>query len=336
MQNDISLGARFTRAQQQLKALNTSTLASNSTEYQTKVSEIVKQLEICLEQVDKLSLFSSNETTEDYSTGELKLLLIHAYLGEVIQKQQGSRVQALEQARSHYSKFLTLCKELEISEANPREPRDAGATRMQKIERYKQMRTMEQEIRQLEEHLAQETDMEQVEREHAVKLIKLKIYQVEDDENLLASELEMARQMEQMKERDTREPAKPDTSWRLDEHSVKLDPRTNQPVALPVFNDKGQPMRPFVLTGRGSERQEIRDRVFRPGWALPTMSVDEYLQQEKERGNIISGGGKEPESKQVDEDDYEALDAETMKQREWDDFKDDNPRGWGNRGGNRG
>ncbi|KAJ1933327.1 Type 2A phosphatase-associated protein 42, partial [Linderina macrospora] len=62
-----------------------------------------------------------------------------------------------------------------------------------------------------------------------------------------------------------------------------------------------------------------------------------YLQQEQERGNIISGGGKEPDEKpEIDDNDHDALDAETMKQREWDDFKDNNPKGMGNRGGNRG
>ncbi|KAJ1752139.1 Type 2A phosphatase-associated protein 42, partial [Coemansia sp. RSA 1824] len=97
---------------------------------------------------------------------------------------------------------------------------------------------------------------------------------------------------------------------------------------------RGQPTRPFVLT---NNRQMIKDQVFRPGWALPTMSVDEYLQQEQERGNIISGGGKEPEPKaEIDDNDYDALDAEVVKQREWDDFKDNNPRGAGNMGGNRG
>jgi hypothetical protein len=47
------------------------------------------------------------------------------------------------------------------------------------------------------------------------------------------------------------------------------------------------PLRPFVIT---SKRQELRDQVFRPGWALPTMTIDEYLQQEEERGNHIKGG----------------------------------------------
>ena len=40
--------------------------------------------------------------------------------------------------------------------------------------------------------------------------------------------------------------------------------------------------------------------------------------------------------KEIDDLDYEAHDQETMKARQWDDFKDENPKGSGNRGGNRG
>jgi len=36
-----------------------------------------------------------------------------------------------------------------------------------------------------------------------------------------------------------------------------------------------------------------------------------------------------PEEKVVDDMDEAAIDAETYKAREWDDFKDANPRGWG-------
>ena len=49
-----------------------------------------------------------------------------------------------------------------------------------------------------------------------------------------------------------------------------------------------QPLRPFVIT---SKREQLREGVFRPGWRLPTMSIDEYLEQERARGNIIEGGG---------------------------------------------
>lgn len=42
--------------------------------------------------------------------------------------------------------------------------------------------------------------------------------------------------------------------------------------------------------------------------------------------------GEPPEKEEIDDNDYEALDAETMKKREWDEFVEANPRGAGNRG----
>ncbi|RUS29487.1 hypothetical protein BC938DRAFT_480606 [Jimgerdemannia flammicorona] len=70
------------------------------------------------------------------------------------------------------------------------------------------------------------------------------------------------------------------------------------------------------------------------------MTVDEYLQQEKDRGNVISGGGwvvfsvnefqkERPEKPVPDDNDEAAIDAETYKERDWDEFKEANPRGWG-------
>ena len=64
------------------------------------------------------------------------------------------------------------------------------------------------------------------------------------------------------------------------------------------------------------------------------MSIDEYLDREMARGNFLSGGGPEssnPEPAFIDDLDFDKLDLETEKQREWDEFKDFNPAGWGNR-----
>ncbi|KAJ1851063.1 Type 2A phosphatase-associated protein 42 [Coemansia sp. RSA 486] len=374
---ELPLSVNFARAQSQLKSINSTSLASSSEEYQKQAQALVLLLKTCSSQIDRLSLFSSNETTEDYSTSELKLILVGAYLGEALQKLSApeGRAEILSDALEQYKSFLSVCQTLGIATQNKdverilenqgkgsgkssgvkASPADAGLSRMQKIERFKRTRAMQQEIAEMETRLAgkpgassnsdvdeQELDMEEIEREYAVKLIELKIYQVIDDIDMLYSEIEMAKQMEQMKLRasdsggqakDKQATASDEKEWRLDSQSYKIDPRTGKPI-VPIFNDKGQPMRPFVLT---SDRQRIKDSVFRPDWALPTMSVDEYLKQEEERGNIISGGGKEPDEKpDIDDNDYEALDADTMKKREWDDFKDDNPRGAGNRGGNRG
>jgi immunoglobulin-binding protein 1 len=61
------------------------------------------------------------------------------------------------------------------------------------------------------------------------------------------------------------------------------------------------------------------------------MSIDEYLEEERRRGGIIDGGGNAQENQPApDEDNMEAVDAATMKAREWDEFVEANPKGAGN------
>lgn len=53
-----------------------------------------------------------------------------------------------------------------------------------------------------------------------------------------------------------------------------------------------QPLRPFtILPGGATDRARLQGEVFRPDHRLPTMSVDQYLEIERQRGNIITGGG---------------------------------------------
>ena len=53
-----------------------------------------------------------------------------------------------------------------------------------------------------------------------------------------------------------------------------------------------QPLRPFtILPSDAGERARFQNQVFGPSHRLPTMSIDEYLEIERQRGNIITGGG---------------------------------------------
>lgn len=53
-----------------------------------------------------------------------------------------------------------------------------------------------------------------------------------------------------------------------------------------------QPLRPFTILPAGTtDRQRLQAQVFQPDHRLPTMSIDEYLAIEQERGNVITGGG---------------------------------------------
>ncbi|KAK4155794.1 TAP42-like protein [Chaetomidium leptoderma] len=96
----------------------------------------------------------------------------------------------------------------------------------------------------------------------------------------------------------------------------------------PLLSKQGKPLQPFTLLGN---RQELAQGVFRSGHNLPTMTIDEYLDEERRRGGIIEGGGEASWHRpEPDEDDFEKADAETMKAREWDEFVEANPKGSGN------
>lgn len=118
-----------------------------------------------------------------------------------------------------------------------------------------------------------------------------------------------------------------------DARDGRVDSSTIWNATGPLMDPQGRPLRPFMITNK---RNEMMKGVFRPGHNLPTMSIEEYLDQEMERGNFLSGGTEEPKKKEADDNDEAAIDAETLKAREWDNFKDDNPKGWGNKGGRHG
>ncbi len=111
-----------------------------------------------------------------------------------------------------------------------------------------------------------------------------------------------------------------------DEYSDRLDRRDMLSSANtgPILSSGGKPLRPFTLL---DSRQTIKNDVFRPGHNLPTMTIDEYLEEERARGGIIEGGGEASRlSPEPDEDDYEKGDEETMKAREWDEYVEANPK----------
>ncbi|CAO1630447.1 unnamed protein product [Sympodiomycopsis kandeliae] len=148
-----------------------------------------------------------------------------------------------------------------------------------------------------------------------------------------------------------------------DNDDFRIERRFDASAPGPLMDDKGKPLRPFTITSRGNgngssrgnnamqnlpiheldERQRIRNSVFQPSHRLPTMSIDEYLQEEERRGNILRGGGaegaaqatpREARSLRSENDGTrEAYEAEEEARREaieWDTFKESNKRGAGN------
>ncbi|KAK4701277.1 immunoglobulin-binding protein 1, partial [Phenoliferia sp. Uapishka_3] len=117
----------------------------------------------------------------------------------------------------------------------------------------------------------------------------------------------------------------------------------------PLLDPKGKVLRPFTILPSSSPnsplstRLRLQSEVFRSSHRLPTMTIDEFLEQEEEQGRILQGGGPNSsaaveearrEEKGEKEDDtergYRAEDEETMKARVQDDWKDTHRKGEGN------
>lgn len=117
---------------------------------------------------------------------------------------------------------------------------------------------------------------------------------------------------------------------RGDGYSERLDLPVSTLANLrgPILDKSGKPLRPFTLL---DSRTRLQQGVFRPDHSLPTMTIDEYLEEERKRGGIIEGGGPQSAIRpEVDEDDMGKADEETMKARAWDEFTEANPKGSGN------
>ena len=122
-----------------------------------------------------------------------------------------------------------------------------------------------------------------------------------------------------------------DTTWRL-------DPSWTSPASdAPLLSESGRPLRPFTIIPK---REQLKSEVFRPSHRLPTMSIDEYLEEETRRGRILPSTDKDaptPRAQRQVESEQDgtrtADEAEEAARQEaiyWDAYTESLRRGEGN------
>ncbi|RVD86473.1 uncharacterized protein DFL_004747 [Arthrobotrys flagrans] len=348
-----SLKSVWEKVERQRKELATFT-DYNSVAYKAAVAEALTTISACRDAINSLSLFSNNEILEDVSTNELKYMLVDAYRGDLLLKQhdRSTRLSTLHDARTSYRSFLSLCDSYAL--LGPYEKKayqlsdkispmvfseihtDAAARRNAKIERYKQ----EKELKAKLEHLSNLTPSPNVDDEdiRSLYLSQIELAVMQSLQQLEGIYLEIdilgkAPSEEQLLEQRRGRQEEDERSRRRkadDNYSDRVDPSEifTKANGRPLLSSDGKPLRPFTLL---SNREIVKGGVFGPGHRLPTMTIEDYLEEEKRRGGIIEGGGeasgRQPEP---DEDNLELADQETYKARQWDEFKEANPKGSGN------
>ncbi|KAF9985514.1 hypothetical protein BGZ75_002912 [Mortierella antarctica] len=349
---DDSLAQVFQRAESRYLDLQKSSLPSNVDEFQTKVTQSIKDFDRAGTMVRQLSLFSENEFMEDISTKDLRFLLTEYYLGELYLKKTGQdRLKDLSFSKEHFDHFLLQCETHDILTPSDKKyqeqlaadaPRDAATRRGEKIARFKREKEMRNQIEQFNQILGTKSsgyegelssELEDQYRDFVLLHLQYAIFQTMEQLVGIQQEIPMLQQMQERKATEGSSDSRSSNRSKDDSREGRVDDSRIWNATGPLMDPNGRPLRPFVITNK---KTEMMKGVFRPGHSLPTMSIEEYIDQEIERGNFLSGGTEEPKKKEADDNDEEAVNAETLKARNWDDFKDDNPKGWGNKGGRTG
>ncbi|KAF9955523.1 hypothetical protein BGZ70_010225 [Mortierella alpina] len=349
---DDSLAQVFQRAEALYLDLQKSSLPSNADEFQNNVAQSIRGFDRAGTMVRQLSLFSENEFMEDISTKDLRFLLTEYYLGELyLKKISQDRLKDLSLAKEHFDHFLLQCETHDILTPSDKKyleqltadaPRDAATRRGEKIARFKREKEMRNQIEQFNQILATKSsgyegelssELEDQYRDFVLLHLQYAIFQTMEQLVGIQQEIPMLQQMQERKAAEGSSDSRSSNRSNDDSREGRVDDSRIWNATGPLMDPNGRPLRPFVITNK---KAEMMKGVFRPGHSLPTMSIEEYIDQEIERGNFLSGGTEEPKKKEADDNDEEAVNAETLKARNWDDFKDDNPKGWGNKGGRTG
>lgn len=304
-----------------------------------------RMFERALDLIESLSLFSDNETIDDVATADLKYLLVPAYLAKIaISSECGpNRSQTFMKAEQLFLRFLSRIHRYGLGDSSVEQAlrldkyeestilpatqslEAAMQNRNLKIEKYKRMKLLDSRLEELEGRVNshQEVD-EEVSREYFLSLIKKWIG---DSLDSLEAEVRPAILFERNRP----------SSGSLDQAN------TSTAIQQPKV-----PAQTITIV-----KNELQKQVFGLGYpSRPTVTVDEFINKKISDGDLAFHAQKEvyanslqryAEKPDLMREQEELSDAEhdekedrndqeeLNRKRRWDEFKDENPRGSGNR-----
>ncbi|XP_006884805.1 PREDICTED: immunoglobulin-binding protein 1-like [Elephantulus edwardii] len=321
-----SLAELFETSKQLLDEVEVATEPTGARIIQDKVVKALGLLEQVAERLSQLDLFSRNEDLEEIASTDLKYLLVPAFQGALAMKQGNTskRLDHLQWAREHFLNYLTQCHyyhvaEFELPQTNNSTENNTASSsvtypnlvalasqRQAKIERYKQKKEMESRLSALKSAVESgQADDEHVREYSLIHLRRWIGISLEEIESI-DQEIKILRVRESSKEASS-------------SHSSHRDK---------------PPMKPFILT-----RDVAQAKVFGAGYpSLATMTVNDWYDQHQ-KYVTAHGRTRTPPAEltkaaqQKDQEEKEAADDDKTvhRAREWDDWKDTHPRGYGNR-----
>jgi immunoglobulin-binding protein 1 len=276
------------------------------------------------EQIEHLDMFSKNEEVDDLHVLSLRCLNVPYYLALAYDSQGGEEKKSLlrskRMALAYYDRFLEQCVEYKVLEPRIHRIVEACIEGEEKEEMHASMlggsmsREGKIEMFKIERQLKRDMEiLQRVSEDEARPIVLMMVnrYVIKalGARHMVGQEVVMLDAAVTMGESE-REAHERMMSEKHDDTAMLFDKLKN------------------AVQGLENKRDALRKDVFRPSHILPTYTVEEFGEMEMERmkAEEISRSKKDVVKKREESDD----DDDVEKCRAWDDFKDDNPKGWGN------
>jgi hypothetical protein len=382
-----SLGALYERAHELYDAIVVRQARSGD----EVVVEALSLLEACKRRVSDEALFSVNEELDEIATGCIKYLFLDYYLAKVHSQyiRLDGRRSHLLVARELFGDYLQCCKRLEVLHEDEvaavkaildedddddeeeqgsrgRKPLSSADQRAQKIAKFRRDKEARERIEALQSLLnvrrggegrgegEGEDEGDREDRVRELSLLQMQHYARDclDELPLLSQELTMLSHMQTLRAQSEgnghqHHQGKGDNASLLPNCPPPPPPLADRPGLLVTRTSLG-PNGELVMT-----RETVKASVFTPSMAPPTISIEEFAEQEvheaqqreaaaaqlRAQHQARPGGDPSRRYAQIvldgDEDDEQAVERAAFNDRAWDDWKEENQKGSGNKAGKR-
>lgn len=335
--------SEFNECQLRLSELDSWPGRGDDKELMQKLRDILAKVDACSLAARRMQLISENELLEDINTEDLPLVLLDFVRGRVYLKLMDVRLERVKMGNASLESFLH--HSLKVGALDAALPgtsltdllSDKPPKREDKIERYKRGRELEQQIKNttLLVRQGERTGMvdEDVLREQTMLMIQTAVLKAADDLSASIRELQLLERMAAFKAASGESASSSSAGGARAE-----DPRERQRMEMEEqARSKGLEVT-HLYPDMSSERETIKAQVFRPSWRQPTVSLEEYA--DMEMAQLKEREERQKDAPQRDqkyhqlleeglEDDTELVDKATVRDRDWDNWKDDHPKGAG-------
>lgn len=311
------------------------------------ITESLSRLRKAALLIDSLGLFSPNEDLDDVAGADIKYLLVPYYHADLVQRLPltslrrrqslqflNERLGALHEAQKLYELFIHKAEQYSLSTPSPEEvcagslkndtedrKKNSQQSREAKIRRFKLRKSLQIQLDAMSMSGYLSADPEQratQDREYYELKIRLAALDSYEKLYVLKQEIEILSYA---------------VDHYYDENEKKEKKVTEEEDSMDSLGDQlGQAA--DMLRTSFNQRQRLENQVLRPSHILPTITVEEFgtmelrAMERQSRRNSQREVERQEALASLSNEEKDSM--ELARQRSWDDWKDVNPRGWGN------